>query len=125
MILFTRRSVRECAPYPFALGINSMGENANFSMHELIVKSGQEKFMYKYSSGCPPFMYSISRETAIVSPKKTFKKNVMALKSHLEWLKVKGGQSTLLCLYHPTNEFKRFIPLLDILDDHADDQISI
>jgi hypothetical protein len=36
-------------------------------------------------------MYSISRETAIVSPKKTFKKNVMALKSHLEWLKVKGG----------------------------------
>lgn len=102
-----------------------MGENANFSVHELIVKSGKEKLMYKYSSGCPPFMYSISRETAAVSPKKTFKKNVMALRSHLEWLKVKGGQSTLLCLYHPTNEFKRFIPLLDILDEQSDDTINI
>ena len=116
VILYSRRSTRECAPYPFAIGINSLGENANFCIHELIVKSGNEKIMYKYSSGSPPFMFSISRETAMVSPKKTFRKNLMALKCHVEWIKVKGGQSCLLAMVHPQNEFKKFIPLLDIIE---------
>lgn len=126
VILYSRRSTRECAPYPFAIGVNTMGENADFAVHELIVKSGSEKLMYKYSSGSPPFMYSISRETAIISPKKTFKKNIMALKAHLQWLKVDGGVSYLVAMVHPSNEFKRFLPLIDIVKrDNADEGLKI
>lgn len=98
--------------YPSGMGINSVGENSNFAYHELIVKSGNQKLLYCYSSGSPPFMFSINH-TANVVPIKTFQKNILAIKAHMQWMKVGEGKSHVLCLYHPKNEFELFIPLLD------------
>ena len=46
-------------------------------------------------------------------PIKTFQKNVMAIRAHQNWLKVESGQSYLFCLYHPNNDFEKFVPLFE------------
>jgi len=126
VILYSRRSKICPRPFPHGIGINKLGQASNFASHELFVKSGADKHVYKYSSSSPPFMFKMSKDMNKVVPEMTMTKNMMAIKAHMNWLRMEEGTSVLMYITNDDPHFDILSPMItEVLIKQKLDRIQI